>query len=51
MANGKSRKFKHGTSVSIITDDILGMGSSINLRVKGGADEWLNKVKQNTQYR
>jgi len=41
----------YGTSVSFITDDILGMDSSINLRVKGGADEWLNKVKQNIQYR
>lgn len=40
-----------GASVYGITDDILGLQSSINLRIKGGADKWLNDVKQNKQYR
>lgn len=41
----------YGACVSTITDNILGLRSSINLRVLGGADSWLNKVKQNKQYR
>lgn len=40
-----------GQSVTGIMDDILGMDSSINLRVKGGAEKWLNDVKNNNQYR
>jgi hypothetical protein len=47
----KSDMQTYGASVDAISYNILGLTSSINYRVLGGADEWLNKVKNNTQYR